>query len=61
MAKSCYSLGCTRYAGWIINDEDYGDIDSCAEHAGYDDWEAMQRKPKQLSVPPMSPKESSRG
>ena len=42
MAKSCYVAGCDRYPGWIINVEGYGDADSCAEHAGYDDWEAMQ-------------------
>ena len=42
MAKSCYVAGCDRYAGWIVNVEGYGDADSCAEHAGYDDWEAMQ-------------------
>lgn len=33
--RRCYVTGCDRYAGWIYNDPDYGDADSCAEHAGF--------------------------
>lgn len=40
--KSCYVDGCTRNAGWLHHDEESGDMDSCAEHAGYEDWQEMQ-------------------
>lgn len=43
MARQCIEEGCTRYAGWNYHDYDFGyDVDACAEHAGYEDWEEMQ-------------------
>lgn len=43
MSKTCYIDGCNRYGGWLIWDEDFqSEVEVCAEHAGYDDWEAMQ-------------------
>lgn len=27
---------------WLVHEDDYGDVDVCAEHAGYDDWREMQ-------------------
>lgn len=41
MRKRCYVAGCDRYAGWLYWD-DGRELDACAEHAGYDDWERMQ-------------------
>lgn len=35
----------------IINDEDYGDMDSCAEHAGYDDWRVLQAEAEAIVRP----------
>ena len=40
--RECYVEGCKRLALWIDHDEDYGDQDSCAKHAGYTHWEEMQ-------------------
>lgn len=49
--KTCYVAGCDRGAGWIYHDEEYGDMDSCADHAGYDHWEAMQAEYDTLVAP----------
>lgn len=55
MSKGCYVAGCDRWAGWIVHDDEVGDMDSCAEHAFYDDWEIMQAAAEPTPPKPPTP------
>lgn len=50
-AKTCCVTGCDRYAGWLTWDDDLGEIEVCADHAGYDDWEGLQAEAEAQRLP----------